>query len=181
MRIIGGDLKGRTLHPNVSSWPTRPTTDYAKEALFNILSNAWDFEDLRVLDLYAGTGNISFEFLSRGVKNVVAVESFGKAVQFLSQTAKLLNVAERMEIIKGDVLQYLKNSKDTFHIIFADPPYDSPWLSKLPETILQRQFLGSEGSLIIEHDKRIDFHQHPNFSDFRQYGGCCFTFFDPLG
>jgi 16S rRNA (guanine966-N2)-methyltransferase len=178
MRIIGGKFKGRNLQPNISTWPTRPTTDFAKEALFNILSNAWDFEGLSVLDLYAGTGNISFEFLSRGVRKVVAVERYGKAVQFLSESAKILNVEDRLQIIKGDAVQYLKHCKDTFHIIFADPPYDSPGLAQLPESIFQQQLLISDGTLIIEHDKRMDFAQHPNFSDFRQYGGCCFTFFD---
>jgi 16S rRNA (guanine(966)-N(2))-methyltransferase RsmD len=180
MRIIGGSHKGRQIKPNISAWPTRPTTDFAKEALFNILSNAWEFKGLKVLDLYSGTGNISFEFLSRGVEKVVAIEKYGKAVNFLKNTAKEFEWADKMTVIKTDVQTYLQNSAEKFHIIFADPPYDSSIYSALPTIVFERNLLESNGILIIEHDKRIDYSNTSYFSDSRQYGGCCFTFFNSL-
>lgn len=177
MRIVGGIFGGRRFDPPAKKWPTRPTTDFAKEALFNILINRIDFEDMVMLDLYGGTGSICYEAVSRGCNDVTYVERFAPCVSFVKSTAKKLDVEDKIDIIKSDVIKYLRQSKKTFNLIFADPPYDMQSLKSLPDLIFNSDILKVGGMLVIEHDQRNHFEDHPNFIENRKYGGCYFSFF----
>ena len=152
MRIIGGKLAGLRLNPP-QNLPVRPTTDIAKEALFNILNNRIDFEDKTCLDLFAGTGNITFELASRGVASVDAVDLHGKCVFYISETAKKLGVTQ-VKTRKADVFKYIKAAKNSYDFIFADPPYDIGLLPQLAELILNQGLLNPGGILVVEHPKR---------------------------
>jgi 16S rRNA (guanine(966)-N(2))-methyltransferase RsmD len=175
VRIISGKYKGRQIHtPN--NLPVRPTTDFAKEGLFNILNNLVDFEEISVLDLFAGTGNISYEFFSRGAVNITAVEIDPKCKAFIDKTIQLLN-AESFTAIRADVFYYLKRPYESFDIIFADPPYQMEKIDEIPDLIFQSQILKNEGWFILEHSKRHDFSNHPFFDQHRKYGNVNFSFF----
>jgi len=175
VRIISGKYRGRQIH-TPHNLPVRPTTDFAKESLFNILNNLVDFEELKVLDLFAGTGNISYEFFSRGAVNVTAVEIDPKCVAFINKTIHLLN-AECLYAISADVFQYLKHAFGKYDIIFADPPYQMEKIDEIPDLIFQSQILKNEGWFILEHSKRHDFSKHPFFDQHRKYGNVNFSFF----
>lgn len=175
MRIISGKYRGRQIH-TPHNLPVRPTTDFAKESLFNILNNLVDFEELKVLDLFAGTGNLSYEFFSRGAVNVTAVEIDPKCVAFINKTIQLLN-AECLYAISADVFQYLKHAFGKYDIIFADPPYQMEKIDEIPDLIFQSQILKNEGWFILEHSKRHDFSKHPFFDQHRKYGNVNFSFF----
>lgn len=175
MRIITGSLRGRKITPP-PNLPVRPTTDMAKEALFNVLNNYVEYSDMKVLDLFAGTGNISFEFISRGVQSVVAIDQNMKCVNFMKDTAERLNMAN-LKVYKNDVLQFLKNPRQSFDIIFADPPYDLPELNDIPDMIFQSNVLNPNGIFILEHSKANDFENHPFLYDKRNYGKVNFSFF----
>ena len=175
MRIVTGSLKGRRIvaPPNL---PVRPTTDMAKEALFNVLNNWIEFDELRVLDLFAGTGNISFEFVSRGVKELVAVELNFKCVSFIKETVDRLGIGN-MKVYRADVLSFLQNPRQSFDIIFADPPYDLEELNEIPDKVFKSNVLNPGGILILEHSKSNDFENHQFFYDKRNYGKVNFSFF----
>ena len=175
MRIISGIYKGRRfqLPKNLKA---RPTTDFAKENLFNVLANIIDFEGLRVLDLFSGTGGISFEFLSHGAKSVTCVEHYLPHVQFIKETAKKLQV-DTLTIITGDAYRFIEKSTDKFDLIFADAPYADEKLSSLPERIFKSRLLSDDGLLIVEHSKSTDFSKHPLFQQMRTYGSVNFSFF----
>ena len=175
MRIIGGSHRGRQLHPP-KGLPVRPTTDLAKESLFNILNNRIDFEDLRVLDLFAGTGNISLEFASRGAAQVVSVELDHRCTEFILKTAKDLGI-ENVYIVKANVFHYLRSVKRKFDLIFADPPYEMKKMATLPSLIFDLGLLDNEGWLILEHDSSLNFEEHPAFKEERHYGKVHFSFF----
>lgn len=176
MRIISGTHRGRIVSPP-SGLKLRPTTDLAKESLFNILSNQIDFDDLKVLDLFAGTGNISYEFASRGAVQIVSVEKHPKHVAFIRETIKKMNF-EQISIVQADVFKYVVQSKNSaYDLIFADPPYDLPALDSLPNLIFENQVLSNDGVCIIEHPESIDFSQHTNFIELRRYGSVHFSFF----
>ncbi len=177
MRIIGGTKKGIRLSPP-KGLPVRPTTDMAKESLFNILANRMDFEGLQVLDLFAGTGNLSFEFSSRGVAKVISIDSHIKCVQYLKKIA-LEQGFKQMQASQADVFTYLKNweSEDGFNLIFADPPYAMNGLGSLPTLILSKKMLKEKGVLIIEHSNKFSFKDHVSFLEQRVYGQSCFSFF----
>ncbi len=177
MRIIGGSLGRRIIRPP-AGLPVRPTTDKAKEALFNILNNYVDFEELRVLDLFAGTGSISYEFASRGAKLVVAVDSNFKCVRFMQQVKQELSL-ENLSIYKEDAQKYIANAAGTFDLIFCDPPYDMAGITEIPGIILSKQLVAGEGMLIIEHPANIIFDKHPSFSFKRNYSKVHFSFFEP--
>jgi len=175
MRIISGKYRGRQIH-TPTNLPVRPTTDFAKESLFNILNNLVDFEEISVLDLFAGTGNLSYEFFSRGAITVTAVETDPKCVAFINKTIQLLN-ADNFETIRTDVFHYLKRPFESFDIIFADPPYEMENIKEIPDLIFQTQILKEEGWFILEHSKRNDFSKHPFFDQHRKYGNVNFSFF----
>ncbi|MDF2518382.1 MAG: rRNA ((966)-N(2))-methyltransferase RsmD [Sphingobacterium sp.] len=175
MRIIGGKIGGLRLNPP-SNLPVRPTTDIAKEALFNILQNRLEFDGLNCLDLFAGTGNISFELASRGVEHVDSVDLHFKCVQYIMDTAKKMKL-EQIKAKKADVFKFITSCKSTYDLIFADPPYDIPKLPQLPKLILENNLLNDNGLLIVEHPSTRQMEEHPNFIETRKYGYSSFSFY----
>ena len=175
MRIISGKFRGRQIHPP-ANLPVRPTTDSAKESLFNILNNTIGFENLDVLDLFAGTGSISFEFFSRGCNSVTAVDIEHKCIHFIKQTAELMK-ADNLDAIRMNCFQFLKLPGRSYDLIFADPPYDLDGIDSLPDLICGGHMLKEDGLFILEHSKDYSFVESPNFSQHRKYGGVNFTFF----
>ena len=166
------------LHPP-KNLPVRPTTDFAKESLFNILNNYIDFDGLKVLDLFAGTGNITFEFVSRGSKDVTSVDSSYACCEFIKKTIVALEMKDAVRVIKSDVFTFLNKNLNTYNLIFADPPYDMDpdKFQSLAESVLSKDMLKPEGWLIIEHGERITFAEHPFFVEHRKYGNVNFSFF----
>jgi 16S rRNA (guanine966-N2)-methyltransferase len=175
MRIIGGKFKGRRLNPP-NGLPVRPTTDFAKEGLFNVLNNIIDFEDIEVLDLFAGTGHIAFEFISRGASAVTAVDMHKGCVAFIDKTSESLGM-ENLHAVRANVFAFLKYPRSRFDLIFADPPYEMEGIDKIPELILQGGLLKDDGLLILEHSPKYNFTLHPNFDQQREYGRVNFSFF----
>lgn len=175
MRIIGGRHKGLRLHPP-PNLPVRPTTDLAKEALFNILQNQINFDRLSVLDLFAGTGSITLEFASRGAQRSLAVDMHGQCVRFIKETARNLGLPG-VEVIRADVGRFLKGKAEPFDLVFADPPYDLPMLSQLPTMILDGGFLAPDGVLIVEHPSTRKLVAHPAWQETRKYGYSSFSFY----
>ncbi len=174
MRIISGSLGGRKLRPPVNL-PVRPTTDLAKESLFNILNNWVDFEQLTVLDLFTGTGRISFEFVSRGAVEVFAIDTNNKCIGFIEKTAVEFKV-DNLHAFQSDVFSFLKHTNKKFDIIFADPPYDLKNIPAIAPLVFEKQLLQPEGMLIIEHPREIDFSNHTAFLQKRTYGKVNFSF-----
>jgi len=174
MRIIGGLHKGRVLKvpPGL---PVRPTTDFAKEGLFNILNSRFDLTEMRVLDLFSGTGHISLEFASRGAVNVQAVDQSFKCVGFLKSISQELNLP--VSVIKSEVFDFLKKTTQKFDLIFADPPYDHEEILKIPDIVFSRQVLNPGGVLIVEHGPRTKFEMTKGFTFHRKYGNVNFSFF----
>ena len=179
MRIIRGKYKGRHL-PTPSGFKARPTTDFAKEGLFNILENVYvDFEEApTALDLFAGTGSIGLELVSRGCSKVVSVEKDHKHYQFIRRVAQEIG-DPAWTVVMSDVFKYLQHCHDTFDIIFADPPYALPTLADLPSLVMQSGLLSADGLFILEHGKTNDFHSNPLLIDHRTYGSVNFSFFQP--
>jgi len=175
MRIIGGIQKGRVLRPP-QGLPVRPTTDLAKESLFNILNNYIDFEEVTVLDLFAGTGNISLEFASRGAKMMLSIDNNIKCTDFISKSIQAYNLKNH-SVIRTNVFSFLAKPSGKYDIIFADPPYDMPERESVPQLVFDNQWLADEGWLIVEHDSKINFSKHPRFNQERRYGKVHFTFF----
>ncbi|MEX0273582.1 MAG: RsmD family RNA methyltransferase [Flavobacteriaceae bacterium] len=178
MRIISGIHRGRNITAP-KKLPVRPTTDRAKEALFNILHNRFYFPDLRVLDLFAGTGNIAYEFASRGVGDIVCVDRHMGCIKFIEKTATQLQMP--ISPLKKDVFSYLEQASSPFDIVFADPPYDMEidQLKSLSENVFERELLKEDGFLVIEHSKHTDLSLLPHFWEARNYGGRTFSFFVP--
>jgi len=175
MRIISGKYKGKTISAP-KNLPVRPTTDFAKEGLFNVLNNEFDFEEIEVLDLFSGTGNIAYEFVSRGAKKELSIDQNYSCVSFIKKTSKELDF-KQLTVFKNDVFIYLKQYHQTFDIIFADPPYDLKEIPLLPDLVFNNQLLNKNGWLIIEHDKRTDLSKFPNFLAQRKYGNVNFSIF----
>ena len=175
MRIINGSHKGRRINPP-ANLPVRPTTDMAKEGLFNILNNMIDFEDLVVLDLFAGTGNITFEFASRGAASVTSVDLNFKSVDFIKKMSVEIGM-ENVKAIRSEVYRFLKSTSKSYDLIFADPPFDLEGTELLPDLIFENNWLNKNAWLIIEHPRGIDFARHKYFSQKRNYGKVNFTFF----
>lgn len=176
MRIISGEFKGRRLTAP-KKLPVRPTTDMAKEALFNIINNSFYFDDISVLDLFSGTGNISYEFASRGTEQITAVdENFG-CIKYINETAETFEMP--INTFKSDVYKFLEQQNATYDIIFADPPYDFTLeqFAKIPELIFQHKLLNNNGLLIIEHSKYTKLEHLPNYNYGKIYGGNSFSFF----
>ena len=176
MRIISGKYRGKTIIAP-RNLPVRPTTDFAKEALFNVLNNRYFLEDLHVLDLFAGTGNISYEFASRGVRAVTAVDANYNCVRFIKKTAEALGF-ESIDAVKSDVKVYLDRAYGKWDVVFADPPYDIDFHHELIEKVLGRNLLAEEGVFILEHPNTLHFEDHPNCVDSRKYGHVHFSFFE---
>ncbi|WP_318312525.1 RsmD family RNA methyltransferase [Flagellimonas crocea] len=177
MRIISGKYKGRRLIAP-KKLPVRPTTDMAKEALFNILNNRFHFDELKVLDLFSGTGNISYEFASRGTEKITAVDGFQGCVRYISKTARELDFS--IQTIKSDVFKFLQGIPEKFDLIFADPPYDlsTEQFLNIANLVFEKEILLEDGVLIIEHSDQTDLSVHPHFSEQRKYGGSVFSFFE---
>lgn len=176
MRVVSGFLKGRRFDMPSSKWKTRPTTDYAKESLFNILSNWIELEGIEVLDLFSGTGNLAYEFASRGASYICCVEKFAACIRYIQGNVKAFKIDDIIELRKQDVFQFLGRHQKQYDIIFADPPYDSPKFQQLVDLIFQQDLLKENALLIIEHDSRQNFANHPKFVELRQYGQSYFSF-----
>ena len=175
MRIITGEYKGR--HFDIPrTFKARPTTDFAKENIFNVLQGYIDFEDATALDLFAGTGSISLELVSRGCKQVVSVEADRDHDNFIRQCFKKLN-EERDILVRGDVFRFLKSCHQKFDFIFADPPYALEDLAKIPDLVLNGELLNEDGIFVFEHGKNHDFSAHPRFLEHRSYGSVNFSLF----
>lgn len=176
MRIISGQYKGRRITAP-KKLPVRPTTDIAKESLFNILNNHYYFDEIKVLDLFSGTGNISYEFASRGVEDITAVDADHGCVKFIQQTSDEFDMP--ISIVKSDVLKYLDRINNEFTIIFADPPYNFSVddFTNIVQAVKSNGLLAEDGLLIIEHSKHTDLSGLDNFDNARQYGGSVFSFF----
>lgn len=175
MRIISGLYKGRRFQLP-KGLMARPTTDFAKEGLFNLLNNRLDFEGLRMLDLFSGTGSISLECLSRGAEQITCVEQYPLHAHFIRSVAQQLK-ATNLQVIQGDVFTWLQRPTGSYDLIFADPPYAEPRLESLPDRILSTSLLAEDGILVLEHSKKNDFSKHPRFSELRRYGNVHFSFF----
>ena len=174
MRIISGELKGRVL-PKNSKLKARPTTDKAKEALFNILNFSVDFEEIKVLDLFSGTGNISFEFASRGVEDITAVEKRFDHIKHIERVNEMLET--NVKVIRADVFKFVKKTSETFDFIFADPPFDMRDFPDVLTAILDANIINEGGTLVVEHGPRHEFSKVRNFSETRNYGKVNFSFF----
>ena len=175
MRIISGTYGGRRLSPpkNITA---RPTTDFAKESLFNLLNNRMDFEGIDVLDLFAGTGGIGIECVSRGAREVTAVEIAHVQQNWIISCCRQLGI-RNLSVIRGDVFKFLSACRTKFDLIFADPPYALEQLPTLPDAILEKEILKQDGWLVIEHGKDTDFTGHPRHIETRTYGSVHFSFF----
>lgn len=177
MRIISGRYKGkRLLAPK--NLPVRPTTDMAKEALFNILNNLYNLEEITVLDLFAGTGNISFEFASRGTENIISVDRDYRCIKYIASVSRELGL--NIKTFKDDVQKFLERNKLQFDLIFADPPYNlaEEDFTKIVGLVFKNEMLNEGGMLVIEHSKFTDLSGLPYFSEQRKYGGSAFSFFE---
>ena len=176
MRIISGTHKGRRLTAP-KNLPVRPTTDMSKEALFNILNNHISFSEVSFLDLFAGTGNISYEFASRGCMQIMAVDSHFGCVKYINQTAEQLEFP--INTLKADVFKYASMKGAAFDIIFADPPYDikASELEELIDHLFENERVSEDGMVIIEHSKHTDLSKINRFDNSRKYGGSIFSFF----
>ncbi len=177
MRIISGTYKGRRINPP-KKLPVRPTTDMAKEALFNILNNTYYFDEISVLDLFSGTGSISYEFASRGSQRIVAVDEDFSCVKFINQTAETFKMP--IQTIKSDVFKFLETTNLRATVIFADPPYafTDEQFAKIPKLVFQNGLLEDQGVLIVEHSKLTDLSSLENYSYSKNYGGNVFSFFE---
>ncbi len=175
MRIIGGNLKGIRIYPP-TNLPVRPTTDMAKEALFNVLQNRFDFEKCKVLDLFSGTGNISLEFASRGCEEILAVDQHFGCIKWLKEIAEkhqLNQISSR----KADVFKILKQLAGPFDIIFADPPYNLAIIPQIPALVREQNLLTENGLLVVEHQSNMKMDAQLGYLETRKYGNSSFSFF----
>ena len=176
MRIIRGKY-GRRRFDVPQNITARPTTDFARENIFNVLDNIVDFDGCTALYLFAGTGAISFEFLSRGCAKVTCVEKSSTQFNFIRRVRDMLNEQQNLTMVKGDVFRFIEQTTRKFDIIFADPPYDLPDFARVPEAILNSQMLYPDTIVIVEHSKAYDFSHLPHFSQHREYGSVNFSIF----
>ena len=176
MRIIGGEYGGRKLSPPHHMPYTRPTTDIAKEGLFNILQHQLDFDNLKTLDLFGGTGSISYELASRGATDLTIVEKDTAMYEFIKKTSSALQL-ENFKVLKKDVFKFILQSDDKFDFIFAGPPYALTNLDDLPKLIFEKQLLSKNGQFVLEHTPKNDYRAFPFFKSERNYGTTVFSIF----
>lgn len=176
MRIIGGRLKGRWIEPPMK-FEARPTTDFAKEGLFNTLNNEYEFDGLQVLDLFAGTGSISYEFASRGASRVYSIEMVRENASFIVREAKRLGL-KNVTLVRNNVFDFLDICTEKFDIIFADPPYALEGLETIPDKVFAHDILHPGAYFILEHPKEFNFEEHPYFLKEKKFGKVHFTFFE---
>jgi 16S rRNA (guanine(966)-N(2))-methyltransferase RsmD len=175
VRIIGGACKGKQIVPD-HRLTLRPTTDFAKEGLFNILSNRYDMSSFDVLELFSGTGSIGYEFASRGCREIHAVEMDPRHAAFIRATSGKLGFRQ-IRVVRDDAFHFLSICKIRYDLVFADPPYDLSRIEEIPDAVLGRDVLKPGGILILEHSKRVDFTVHEHLFDHRNYGQVHFSFF----
>ena len=175
MRVIGGQWRGRRIHIPSKNWPVRPTTDFAREALFNILDNRLDYEHISALDLFGGTGMHAIELISRGCEDVTYVDRHKDSVRFVQSFARDENLP--VKAIQSDVLKFLASATRQWDYIFADPPYDWNALDAFPETVLSAGVLTENGFFVLEHGSNVHFEKVERFREARHYGQTVFSFF----
>lgn len=178
MRIIGGSHKGRRIHPPTKMPFTRPTTDVAKEGLFNILAQQVDFDDMKTLDIFGGTGSISYELASRGASDLTIIERDKKMAQFISTNAQTFGF-DKIRLVQMEVFKFLEQCREQYDFIFAGPPYALAEIDLLPDIIFNRQLLYPDGLFVLEHTPRNRYEEHPNFIRSKNYGTTLFSFFEP--
>lgn len=176
MRIIRG-IYGRRRFDVPSNISARPTTDFARENIFNVIENLMDIEGIKALDLFAGTGAVTFELLSREATSVTAVEKAATQLKFIEKVAQLLNCTDRLTVVRGDAFRYIASAVSAFDFVWADPPYDHPRFGEIPELILKSKLLKPGSVFIIEHSKNYNFSHLPHFSEHRVYGSVNFSIF----
>jgi len=175
MRIISGKYKGRRLIAP-KNLPARPTTDFAKEGLFNMIGNEFELDKITVLDLFAGIGGITLEFASRGAERIVCIDENYNCVSFIKKTARELG-CNQVDVFKNDVFRYLKKYSTQFDVIFADPPYKLKNINEIPKLVFENDLLKENGQLILEHDRNWDFSDNPNFLKHKKYSNVNFSIF----
>ncbi len=179
MRIIGGSFKSMRFNPPANI-PTRPTTDMAKEGLFNMLNNYFNFDNVKFLDLFGGTGSISYEFSSRGCTDITNVERFPKCAQFIKKTATEMKM-EGFKSLQMDVFAYIEMCHEKFDIIFAGPPYALENMDSIPDLIIQKNMIDGEGWFVMEHNPNHHYDEYPNFLLKKNYGSTIFSVFTNAG
>ncbi len=176
MRIISGKFGGRKFYPPARI-PARPTTDIAKEGLFNTLEHMLDIEECKSLDIFGGTGSISYELASRGAGSLTLVEKDNTTVQFIKKTVKELGIGDQFTIVKADVFKFMKQCTEDFDFIFAGPPYALKEIDEIPIIVFERKLLRPGGIFVLEHTPRNDYQQDPHFIKTKNYGTTIFSFF----
>jgi len=176
MRIISGEFGGRKINPPVNMPHTRPTTDLAKEGLFNILQHRLDLDGIKTLDLFGGTGSISYELASRGAADLTIIEKDAAMHEFIKKTLEMLKV-ENYKVLRLDVFAYLSSCNEKFDLIFAGPPYALGTIDELPKIIIQKELIADGGYFVLEHTPRNVYEKFPGFSFQRNYGTTVFSFF----
>lgn len=180
MRIISGKHGGRKIHPPADMPYTRPTTDIAKEGLFNILQNQIDFEGITTLDLFGGTGSISYELASRGATRLTIVEKDKQMVTFIQKNIATLGF-QNCRLVQSEVFKFLENCTEQYDFIFAGPPYALQTIDELPKIIIEKKLLADEGIFVLEHTPRNHYESYPGFVKQRNYGTTVFSFFELPG
>lgn len=175
MRIISGYYKGRRLD-TPKNLNLRPTTDMAKESLFNVLRNMLDFDEIEALDLFSGTGSISYELVSRGALNVLAVEQNSQQIRFIESVIQKLNM-DNLRLLRMNVFEFFKTNKRSFDLVFADPPYDMAEFDTIPDLVFKHKLINEGGVFVLEHPKHSSYTEHPHFYEHRNYGSVNFSFF----
>jgi len=175
IRIISGTHRSRVIHAP-KNLPVRPTTDFAKESLFNILNNHFEFDEIKVLDLFSGTGNITYEFLSRECKDIISVDENYASCAFIKKTIEALKLP-KARVIKSDAFSFLKNNLETYDVIFADPPYDLDKIAQIAPLVFEKKLLRENGWLIVEHGPSTDLSMQEHFKEKRKYGNVNFSIF----
>lgn len=178
MRIISGEFKGKIIKAP-ASLPVRPTTDFGKTALFSMIASRFDFTDIKILDLYSGTGNLTYEFLSRGTNDITCIDISSDCIKFIRNTCDALKYPNDVKTIRTDALRFLESTSETFDIIVADPPYATTPAAELSKIIFDRKLLREDGIFFLEHPENISTKQLPGYSETRKYGKVHFTLFKP--
>jgi len=177
MRIVGGEFGGRRFNPPPRI-PARPTTELAKEGLFNMLDHMIDLEGIKTLDLFGGTGSISYELASRGAADLTLVERDSVTLDFIKKTVLALGIKDKIRVIPGDVFRFMKQTTEHYDFIFAGPPYALENIDDLPKYVFEKNLLAPGGIFVLEHTPRNDYQRHPHFQRLKNYGTTVFTFFN---